>query len=64
MVPIEVVSGQKEVYWKVAPGTSRGCSPTTPGPRTCSSRPVASVMIQCRESRRAGWLPVFSIRTV
>lgn len=34
--PAVVRSAQKEAYWKVAPGSSRGCMPTTPAPRTWS----------------------------
>ena len=49
MEPKGVESGHPEVYSKLSPGWRFGCSPTTPGPRTSSMRPVASRMIQCRE---------------
>jgi hypothetical protein len=50
IVPNGVVSGQPEVYSKASPGRRIGCFPTTPGPRTSSTCPVASVMIQWRVS--------------
>ena len=48
IVPQLVESGQPDVYWKLCPGERRGCSPTTPSPRTSSTLPRPSVMTQCR----------------
>ena len=42
------------VYSKVSPGLSSGCWPTTPRPRTSSTWPLASVMIQWRAISCAG----------
>ena len=43
------------------PGLSRGCSPTTPSPRTSCWLPSASVMIQWRVSSLAGTAPSLRI---
>ncbi|SUZ91952.1 uncharacterized protein METZ01_LOCUS44806 [marine metagenome] len=48
MTPKGVGSGQKLVYSKDSPGAIRGCSPTTPGPRTSSTCPFPSVICQYR----------------
>ena len=50
MKPDGVASGQPLVYSKLWPGSSTGCSPTTPGPRTSCCWPAASVIRQCRLS--------------
>ena len=34
MIPDGVASGVPLVYSKLSPGSSTGCSPTTPAPRT------------------------------
>ena len=47
--------------WNASRGPSTGCSPTTPGPLTSSTRLRASVMIQWRDSSCAGMPPVFVI---
>ena len=62
-MPVGVVSTQPDVYWNVWPGASRGCSPTTPSPRTSSTEPRPSVMIQWRVRSWAlieetGYLPL------
>src|SRR5207249_2949142 len=46
MKPDGVVNGQLLVYSQLSPGSSTGCSPTTPGPRTSCSLPRLSVMRQ------------------
>src|SRR4051812_38020755 len=52
------------VYSKCSPGRRVGCSPTTPGPRTCSTLPLPSVMIQCRLFSCAVSVPSLLMRTV
>jgi hypothetical protein len=64
MTPKGVPSGHPDVYSKDSPGCSVGCLPTTPGPRTSSTWPVPSVMIQCRVTSFTGSDPSFEIVTV
>ena len=61
MTPNGVVSGQPEVYVNDSPGASIGCLPTTPGPRTSSTWPVPSVMIQWRVSSCTVSVPSFEM---
>ena len=64
MTPVDVFSGQPDVYWNDSPGRSTGCSPTTPSPLTSSIWPVASLMIQWRVSSWTVSSPSFEMRTV
>ena len=52
MSPLDVVSGQPDVYLNDFPGGIVGCSPMTPGPRTSCCRPFASVIRQCALHQR------------
>src|SRR5438132_4523550 len=61
MTPNGVWRGQPDVYVNDSPGASTGCLPTTPGPRTSSTWPVPSVMIQCRVTSCAVSVPSFVI---
>jgi hypothetical protein len=63
MEPTGVGSGQKLEYSNASPGSSVGCSPTTPGPATRCSCPSASVMIHVRLINWARVSPVFEILT-
>src|SRR5262245_8283851 len=55
MTPNDVISGQADVYSNFWPGPRMGCWPTTPGPRTSSTLPSASVMIQWRLKSCTVW---------
>src|SRR5690606_3636216 len=57
MLPTGVSSRQPLVSVWQAPGWIRGCSPTTPSPRTSWILPLPSVMIQCRSSSWAARSP-------
>ena len=50
MVPLLARSWQPLEYWKASPGRSTGWWPTTPMPLTSSVWPLASVMLQWRDS--------------
>src|SRR5215217_8313669 len=63
-MPNGVDNGHPEVYSNDSPGLSVGCLPTTPGPRTSSTRPASSVMIQWRVTSCTGSALSFEIRTV
>ena len=45
MMPEGVGSGVPLVYSKLPPGSSTGCSPTTPGPRTRLSDPPPGYLV-------------------
>ena len=64
IVPCGVASRVQLVYSKDSPGFSSGWWPTTARPRTSSTWPVASVMIQCRATNCAATLPLFWTVTV
>src|SRR5262249_38581665 len=64
MLPKGVRSIAQLVYSKLSPGESLGSLPTTPRPRTSSTFPLASVMIQWRLLSCAGSVPTLAISTV
>ena len=63
-VPCGVASRVQLVYSKDSPGLSSGWWPTTARPRTSSTWPVASVMIQCRATSCAAMSPLLWMVTV
>ncbi len=60
--PKGVVRGHADVYSNASPGASTGCSPTTPGPRTSSVCPSASVINHARETSWTVSRPSFAMR--
>ena len=62
MKPDGVSSGVPEVYSKLSPGSSTGCSPTTPGPAPPDAAArIGDVPVAAEQLH--GLLPWFAMRT-